>query len=178
MNNCSPFQDFVPIPGAAGFQLGNPSALALTAVIASLEIFASTSLTALRARSVALTAYLEDLLLRPPLPHDLDETDLPYEIITPSRAADRGSQLSVRLKPGLLDGVMEMLENAGVITDERKPDVIRIAPTALYNTFEEIWAFVVIFSAACSKAQTVQRRKGQNTIMLQGQNEKGWGTIQ
>ena len=137
-----------------------------------------TSLTVLRARSVALTAYLEDLLLHPPLPHDLDESNLPYQIITPSRATERGSQLSVRLRPGLLDGVMEMLEDAGAITDERKPDVIRIAPTALYNTFEEIWDFVVIFTTACSKAQTTQGGKEQEAVMLQGQNEKGWGAIQ
>ena len=116
-------------------------------------------MTVLRARSIALTAYLEELLLCPPLPHDLDEMKLPYQIITPSKATERGAQLSVRLQPGLLEMVMEVLEDAGVIVDERKPDVIRVAPTALYNTFEEIWDFVVIFTAACSKAQTNQPEK-------------------
>ncbi|KAJ4305078.1 Kynureninase (L-kynurenine hydrolase) [Kalmusia sp. IMI 367209] len=55
---------FVPIPGASGFQLSNPSALDMTSVLASLDVFALTSIDALRARSLRLTAYLEERLLR------------------------------------------------------------------------------------------------------------------
>lgn len=167
----------MPIPGAAGFQVGNPSALVLTAVIASLEIFALTSMTSIRAKSVALTKYLEELLLRPPLANDFEGKDLPYHIITPSDPSQRGAQLSVRLRPGLLEGVMEHLEKAGVIVDERKPDVIRVAPAPLYNTFEEVWDFVNIFITGCSKAQKGQINGHQEVQSLKGKDDKGWAQV-
>ncbi len=169
--------DFVPIQGAAGFQVGNPSALALTAVIASLEIFSLTSMTTIRAKSVALTSYLEELLLHPPLPHVLDEEELLYKLITPQDPAKRGAQLSVLLRPGLLDGVMKTLEDAGVIVDERKPDVIRVAPAPLYNTFEEVWHFANIFTVACLRAQAGLVNDGHETEGLKGKADKGWAQI-
>lgn len=169
--------DFVPIPGAAGFQVGNPSALALTAVIASLEIFALTSMPKIRAKSVALTSYLEQLLLHPPLPHDFDEGELPYKLITPQDPAQRGAQLSILLRPGLLGGVMKVLEDAGVIVDERKPDVIRVAPAPLYNTFEEVWDFATIFSKACANAQAGLVNSSQDVQGLRGKDDKGWAEI-
>lgn len=168
---------FVPIQGAAGFQVGNPSALALTAVIAALEIFALTSMASIRTKSVALTNYLENLLLHPPLPHDLDEEELPYRIITPQDPEKRGAQLSILLRPGLLDGVMKALEDAGVVVDERKPDVIRVAPAPLYNTFEEVWHFAIIFSSACSRTQAGLVGGAQEAKGLRGQEEKGWAEI-
>jgi len=157
--------------------VGNPSALALTAVIASLEIFALTSMTTVRAKSVALTNYLEELLLHPPLPHDPDKKELPYKLITPQDPAKRGAQLSVLLRPGLLDGVMQALEDASVIVDERKPDVIRVAPAPLYNTFEEVWHFAIIFSTACSRAQAGLIDDSQEMQGLKGKEDKGWAEI-
>ena len=146
--------DFVPIPGAGGFQVGNPSALAQTAVIASLEVFAQTSMEAIRAKSLKLTGFLENLLLQPP---SHGSSNL-YHIITPSNAEERGAQLSVRLESGMLEGVMKELEVAGVVVDERKPDVIRVAPAPLYNTFTEVWQFVNIFRAACEKVSSGTKR--------------------
>lgn len=134
-------------------------------------------MTSIRAKSTVLTNYLEELLLRPPLPHDLDEANLPYKIITPSMPSERGSQLSVRLKSGLLEAVMRGLEDAGIIVDERKPDVIRVAPAPLYNTFEEIWDFVVVFVAVCSKAQAGQVDGAQEAQGLRGKGDKGWATV-
>jgi len=169
--------EFIPIPGAAGFQLSNPSALDLTAVNASLEIFSLTSMSALRKKSIALTSYLEDLLLHPPLGEKLEGTELCYKIITPSNAAERGAQLSVLLKPGLLDGVMRILEDAGIVVDERRPDVIRVAPAPLYNTFAEVWDFIEIFTAACSQTQAGQTNGRHETVAFKGQDEKGWAQI-
>lgn len=137
-----------------------------------------TSMTTLRAKSVALTSYLEELLMRPPTPHSLEEEDLPYEVITPTREQERGAQLSVRLRSGLLERVMKTLEDAGVIVDERRPDVIRVAPTPLYNTFEEVWDFVIIFTTACSQAQNTHLGQNQQAELLKGQNEKGWAEVQ
>ena len=167
----------MPIPGAAGFQLSNPSALDLTAVIASLEIFALTSMGELREKSVALTNYLEDLLLHSPFAEEREEDGLPYRIITPSNTAERGAQLSLLLKPGLLEGVMQILEEAGVVVDERRPDVIRVAPAPLYNNFSEVWDFVHIFTDACFKAQSGQIKGDQEVIALQGRDAQGWAQI-
>lgn len=120
---------FVPIAGASGWQLSNPSALDMTAVIASLDIFALTAMEQLREKSLRLTGYLEQRLLRYP------GGEPPYRIITPPNPAERGAQLSVLLNPGMLDTVMEVLEDEGVVVDERKPDVVRFAPAPLYNSF-------------------------------------------
>ena len=131
----------------------------------------------IRAKSISLTGYLEELLLRPPLPNDLNGNTLPYQIITPSDPVQRGAQLSVRLEPGLLEGVMEGLENAGIVVDERKPDVIRVAPAPLYNSFQEVWDFVIAFTAACSRAQRGQSIDHQELQSLKGKDEKGWAEI-
>ena len=166
--------NFVPIPGAAGFQLGNPSALALTTVLASLEVFALTSMSALQEKSRALTGYLADLLLQ--LPSD-GTISGHYRIITPLDPDRRGAQLSIRLGPGLLKGVMKLLEEKGVVVDERRPDVIRVAPAPLYNTFAEVWEFANIFHAACREAQAGLVDQPETAIALRGQEAKGWNTI-
>lgn len=139
--------EFVPRPGAAGYQLSNPSALDLSAVVASLQIFNETSMKDLRQRSIRLTNYLEqllDLLLR--------KEPGSFEIITPRTSQERGAQISIRLAPGLLDDVLESLEAEAVIVDERKPDVIRVAPAPLYNTFVDVWQFCQVLEGALVKA--------------------------
>jgi kynureninase len=161
-------KDFKPIRGAAGFQLGNPSALAVTALLASLEIFSLTSMSVIRAKSVALTAYLEALLLQPESIGGKSNQTLPFQIITPSNPSERGAQLSVRLKPGLLEGVLEVLKEDGVVVDDRKPDVIRVAPAPLYNTYSDVWEFARLFRNACHKVeanrQPMLRKQTENPI--------------
>jgi kynureninase len=137
---------FVPIPGASGYQLSNPSALDMTSLMASLDVFSMTSMESLRERSLRLTGYLEARLLR------YEGGDPPYTIITPSNPAERGAQLSVLLKPGLLDSVMRHLEENGVVVDERKPDVVRIAPAPLYSSFTDVHRFIEVFHEACRRA--------------------------
>lgn len=142
---------FHPIPGASGFQLGNPSALDMTSVMASLDVFSLTTMSALRERSLRLTGYLEARLLNyddgngtggPP----------PYTIITPSNPAERGAQLSILLNEGLLEQVQKYIEERGVMVDERKPDVLRVAPAPLYNSFADVHRFVEVFHEACRMA--------------------------
>jgi kynureninase len=129
---------FLPIPGASGWQLSNPSALDVTSVLASLSVLEATSMAALRTRSRRLTAYLELLLERwPP-----GTAPRPYVLLTPREAEERGAQISIRLRPGMLERVLAALEADGVVVDERKPDVIRVAPAPLYNTFLDVWRFV------------------------------------
>lgn len=144
---------FVPRPGAWGYQMSNPCVLALAALQGSLEVFAKTDMQALRKKSVAATGFLERQLK-----HYLKDEwtskgkEAPFWIITPQDPEARGAQLSVQLGPGLLNTVMELLEGAGVVLDERKPDVIRAAPAPLYNTFEECWRFAWMLNEIVKKA--------------------------
>ncbi|OJJ46663.1 hypothetical protein ASPZODRAFT_142467 [Penicilliopsis zonata CBS 506.65] len=139
---------FIPQAGAAGYQLSNPSVLDLNAVVASLELFNRTNMSDLRKKSLELTGYLEHLLLTYPL--DATPEEKPFKIITPSNSGERGAQLSLRLKPGILEHVLQRLEDNGVVVDERKPDVIRVAPAPLYNTYTEVWEFCRVFYEACN----------------------------
>ncbi|KAK3333620.1 pyridoxal phosphate-dependent transferase [Cercophora scortea] len=140
---------FHPVGGAAGFQLSNPSVLDITSLSASLEVFQlAGGVKELRKKSLKLTGFLEELL------NGMSEEDRAiFRIITPSDPDQRGAQLSILLEEGLLGGVMTELEKRSVIVDERKPDVIRVAPAPLYNTFEECVAFVEAFSEALAAAR-------------------------
>jgi kynureninase len=138
----------VPRPGAAGYQLSNPSALDLSAVVASLEVFGETTMAKLRQKSISLTTYLEKLLLQ----SHRQKYPWPFTIITSSNTDERGAQLSLRLQPGLLESILHSLEEGGVIVDERKPDVIRVAPAPLYNTYLDVWNFIQVFFEACQEA--------------------------
>ncbi|KAL8677993.1 MAG: hypothetical protein Q9186_005623 [Xanthomendoza sp. 1 TL-2023] len=168
---------FVPIPGAAGFQVGNPCALAICPLLASLEISGLTSMRAIRSKSIMLTNYLEKLLYRSRAQALSKGWDEVFTIITPAEAAERGAQLSIRLKAGLLEGVMAELEEQGVVVDERRPDVIRVAPAPLYNTFSEVCSFVAIFEGAYSKAYKGQGHDGEGLGAFAGSEEKGWSQI-
>jgi kynureninase len=102
----------------------------------------------IRLKSVSLTAYLEYLLFS-----GTDSATRPFKIITPSNHEARGTQLSILLKPGRLETLSDMLEEEGIVADKRKPDVIRVAPVPLYNTYEEVWKFVQIFKRALARCE-------------------------
>lgn len=123
--------DFQPIPTVESWQLSNPPILQLAALRASLDIFAEAKIDNLRAKSELMTGYLEFLL----------ESKKNISIITPKNPAERGCQLSLRASK---DGkqLHTRLNEAGVICDWREPDVIRVAPVPLYNTFTDVWKFV------------------------------------
>ncbi len=128
--------DFVPIPTVESWQLSNPPILQLASLKASLDIFEEAGIKNLREKSKKLTGYLEYLLKENKLTEKL-------EILTPSDAEQRGCQLSLRFF-GNGKEVFNKLIASDVICDWREPDVIRIAPTPLYNKFEEVWEFVEI----------------------------------
>lgn len=157
---------FVPILGAQGYQVGNACSLAVSALIASLEVFGRTNMGELREKSIRLTEFLQELLLQPLA--GLHEDRQPYRIITPLTSAERGAQLSVQLQPGLLPHVMEYLEEHSVVLDERKPDVIRVAPAPLYNTFQDVWDFCEILHRACEHAQDALGKKGDPAVTTNG----------
>lgn len=128
--------DFVPIPTVESWQLSNPPILQLASLKASLDIFEEAGIKNLREKSKKLTGYLEYLLNENKLTEKL-------EILTPSDPEQRGCQLSLRFF-GNGKEVFNKLIASDVICDWREPDVIRIAPTPLYNKFEEVWEFVEI----------------------------------
>ncbi|CCE79616.1 Piso0_001693 [Millerozyma farinosa CBS 7064] len=138
---------FDPIKSALSYRQSNPSVLDVVALRASLEIFKEAGgINKLRLKSIELTNYLEELLVKSKyyLRQDDSNDKLGFKILTPPRQEERGSQLSLCFtsnneNSGVMDKVKDSLGSYGVICDERKPDVIRIAPTALYNTFEEVF---------------------------------------
>jgi kynureninase len=132
-------REFVPRAGADGWQLSNPPILAMAPLRASLQIFEEAGMESLRRKSVVLTGYLEWLLDR--------TAGNRLEVITPRDPDARGCQLSLRV----LDRPEEAraaLEAAGVVLDFRPPDVLRVAPVPLYNTFREVWRFAQILGDA------------------------------
>jgi kynureninase len=128
--------EFRPAPGAEGWQVSNPPIFSMAPLIASLELFTAAGMERLAQKSRRLTGWLEELL----------ETRLAdrVEILTPGKHDQRGCQLSLRIRAGNRPGhqVFQQLTEAGVIVDWREPDVIRVAPVPLYNTFDDVRKFV------------------------------------
>lgn len=129
---------FIPMEGIDGWQLSNVPIFQSAAHLAALEIFHKATMRSLRKKSVGLTGFLEFLL------RDFDPLEKSYCIITPRNPAERGCQLSILIK-SRGKAVFKRITNEGVFADWREPDVIRVAPVPLYNTFEEVFRFVEIF---------------------------------
>ena len=126
-------EPFQTIAGADGWQISTPTILSMAAIKASLDIFKDVGMEKLCEKSTKLTNYLEFLL------RNLNSTKI--NIITPADPASRGCQISIEINDANKK-FHENLTNLGVITDWRDPNVIRCAPTPLYNTFEEVYLFV------------------------------------
>ena len=120
--------EFMPATGASGWQQSNAQIFSMAAHLASLEMFEQAGMENLRSKSEQMTGYLENLLKEIPQ----------IKIITPSNPKDRGCQLSLIAldKPKEL---FKYLQENGIITDWREPDVIRVAPVPLYSRYEDCW---------------------------------------
>jgi kynureninase len=126
---------FVPIKGAEGWQLSNPPIFQLAALKASLDIFEEAGMKNLVEKSKTLTAYLEFLLS--------EIKDERICVITPANPNERGCQLSIRVK-NADKNLFKAISERGVVADWREPDVIRVAPVPLYNSFTDVYQFVEI----------------------------------
>ncbi|MHC1480584.1 kynureninase [Frateuria aurantia] len=128
--------NFVPTPGAEGWQLSNPPIFAMTPLLASLDIFQRAGIQAIRQKSIHLTGYLEWLIKT-----QLADT---VSIVTPTDPERRGAQLSLRVLGGREEGreLFEYLSARGILGDWREPDVIRLSPAPLYNTYSDCHAAV------------------------------------
>ncbi|WP_181305060.1 kynureninase [Rufibacter sp. XAAS-G3-1] len=125
---------FIPMAGAEGWQLSNSQILPMAVHKASLELFDQAGMENLRAKSEQLTGYLEFLL------KGLRQPKEALEVITPEEPSARGCQLSLLVHQNGRQ-LFETLMANGFILDWREPNVIRVAPTPLYNTFEDVYRF-------------------------------------
>lgn len=132
--------DFVPVSSADAWSLSNPPVLALAPVRTSLEIFDQATMPTLRKKSEQLTAYLQELI------DAIPNAPSALRIITPRDPSARGCQISL----AVLDRPRDLhaaLSASGVVCDFREPNVIRVAPVPLYNTFHDCWRFATILKA-------------------------------
>jgi kynureninase len=131
--------DFIPVPSADGWQISNPPIFSMAPLRASLAIFGEAGgIEPLRVKSTKLTSYLEFLLNQ--------NASKRFTIITPKSRDERGCQLSI-LAPEHPKGLHNELIAADVKCDFREPNVIRVAPAPLYNTFHEVWRFAQLLIA-------------------------------
>src|SRR5437773_5121161 len=128
--------EFIPVASADGWQISNPPILSMAPLRASLSIFEEAGMETLRQKSIKLTNYLQFLL------EDGGASKL-FNVITPREADERGCQLSIQVQEHTKE-LFAKLEAAGVKCDFREPNVIRAAPTPLYNTFHDVWRFARI----------------------------------
>jgi kynureninase len=133
---------FDPIDGAQGWQISNPPILSTAPLLASLEIFQRAGLPALRKKSIALTGFMQRLI----------EQRLPglVEVITPGPAQQRGCQLSLRIARPAAEArrCQQQLTAQGLVGDWREPDVLRLAPIPLYNSFADVFAATELLTLA------------------------------
>jgi len=129
---------FIPIAGAEGWQLSNAPILSMAALNASLNIFDEVGMPAIQKKSRHLTSYLAYLL------NEMQSDSI--EIITPVNEEERGSQLSIRVVDSD-KSLFEEITKKGVISDWREPDVIRVAPIPLYNSYVDVYQFVAVLKS-------------------------------
>ncbi len=144
---------YSPIPTVEKWQQSNPPILQLALLRASLEIFAIVDLKKLREKSIRLTNYLEKLI------HEMLPDDV--KIITPRHPKDRGSQLSLIVEAGAKASVEDWMHKNGIICDSRG-EIIRVAPAALYNTYEDVARFVIELIKFC-KSHKLEQEHQQNS---------------
>ncbi len=137
---------FQPIPTAEAWQLSNAPVFAMAPLLASLKLFDEAGLQNLRAKAVQLTAYLEFVTAEV-----RSNTGVKLKVLTPSEQERRGCQLSI-VVPGVGKSVFDKISARGVIADWREPDVIRLAPVPLYNSFSDVYQFGKILEECLKQA--------------------------
>lgn len=128
---------FNPMKGAEGWQLSNAPILGMAAHLASLDIFEEAGMERIGEKRDLLTAYMEFVI------DDISEKNkerCTFELITPRDKTKRGAQLSIMAK-GQGKALFDALSDEGVVADWREPNVIRIAPAPLYNSYEDCFWF-------------------------------------
>jgi kynureninase len=127
-------EKFIPVPGADAWQLSNAPVFGMAPLRVSLDIFAEAGMDRLTVKSTMLTGYLEFLI------NEINKEYPFIKVLTPNNENERGCQLSLVLKQNGKK-IFKMLTNQGIMADWREPDVIRVAPVPLYNSFEDVYHF-------------------------------------
>ncbi|ODQ60676.1 hypothetical protein WICANDRAFT_29082 [Wickerhamomyces anomalus NRRL Y-366-8] len=163
-------ENFEPIKGALGFRQSNPSVVDVVSLKSSLEIVEKFGgIGKLREKSIKLTNFLEHALqnsryyITPEESFDKTSDFPEFTILTPESSDERGAQLSLLFFPrtsetrkGIMDEIFNYLRDNGVICDERRPDVIRLAPVPLYNTFADVYKAVQVLESAFEHLSILQ----------------------
>lgn len=126
---------FIPEASVDAWQLSNVPIMLLANHRAALDIFTEAGMPRLREKSLKLTGFLAFILQEISL-----ELNFPIQLISPSDPNQRGCQLSLII-PEKGKAIFEFLQKAGIQIDRREPNVMRLAPVPLYNTFEEVYLF-------------------------------------
>lgn len=149
-------EKFDPIKSALSYRQSNPSVIDVVSLQASLKLINEKGgVDKLRLKSVEMTNLLEQELIKSKYYIKQNEKSYGFKILTPLNQHERGCQLSVLFTPqSLMDKVNGYLHDHGIICDERRPDVIRLAPVPLYNKFVEIYYVIKRLNEALDKYQS------------------------
>ena len=124
--------EFEPAPSAGRWQISSPSIFSAAPLIGSLAVFREAGMAAVREKSLRLTGFAMELL-----DAFLSSAPWGFAVGTPREAKRRGGHVAI-IHPEAMR-ISAALRSRGIITDFRPPDIIRVAPVALYNTFTELW---------------------------------------
>jgi kynureninase len=127
--------DFIPKEGADGWQVSNPPILSMAPLCASLALFDAAGMDPLRTKAIRLTTYLQFLLERMPAGR--------FTVVTPADPMQRGCQMSLLVHDRPRE-LVKALADAGVVCDFREPNIVRVAPVPLYNTFQDVYTFALV----------------------------------
>ena len=137
--------DFDPIESAEAWAMSNAPVFNMVAHKVSLDMFSEAGMERLRSKSILLTGYLEYILAEVE-----KSTGQKLHIITPKDASQRGCQLSIIVE-GRTKKIVQDLADAGIVVDWREPNVIRMAPVPMYNSFGDVYLFGQRFSEILKK---------------------------
>ncbi len=133
--------EFFPGMGASALQIGTPAVLSMAPIDGALQSVEEAGIDRIREKSIAMT----DFIIRTA---DAELAGLGFRVGTPREAARRGGHISLQHPDA--QPISMALRARGVVPDFRKPDVIRFAPSPLYNTFTELWEALQILKEIAS----------------------------
>jgi kynureninase len=136
--------DFLPARSAGAYQIGTPHVLSLAPLLGSLEMFSEAGIERIRRKSLGLTQYLIDLI-------EQGLAGAGFSVLTPRADRRRGGH--VALKHADAARICEALKDNGVVPDFRAPNIIRLAPVALYTSYTDVYEMVWILAKIMAERQ-------------------------
>ncbi|NGQ96176.1 kynureninase [Brevibacillus sp. SYP-B805] len=146
---------FTPAETAGAYQIGTPHILSMATLIGSLEMFHEAGIDRLRRKSLLLTRYLMDLI-------DYELGGMGFAIGNPREDDRRGGHVSLEHQDAAR--ICKALKENGIIPDFRAPNIIRLAPVAFYNTFEEVWRAIAVLKTIMTEKQYERFENRRNVV--------------